>query len=547
MHQGKKPEFMRFFTPGFFMYFASFLIAALISLAMLKAARSEVDVNSARYLLSSIIQSQAAVISIVVTLTLVAVQLTSTAYSSRVIDIFKRHPSMWHLIFFYIFSMILTAATLGKLTGNDFIKRDYILFLTYFVVIIFLILLLAIVPYIRDTLTFLKSSTLLESLADLIGEEAIDEKIDPFQSIFDIIYGSIRNSDFTTMNAGLEAVQKKYSELLTKNPSQHYVTYISSKYFEDLQRVAIQLLNYGEEGTALQIIKYFENDAMANFQSGNIDVLGTIVTSIGKVGKYAAENKSEAVVHESIAVTSLIARNIARLGDMRKLEEMEVVFFGCVHAIGTIELVSLSNYAGHVKVRYGIDVIEDLCLFASEQDLIFSAATSMIENLVSLAYRAVELQNIFILNRVISALRKICISNISQHETQNRAALATIGEIRDIALYASANNAILPAARTVHSALFSIAEKADEEGFHAAVERAVASIAELKVLYPEIFAQFDVPKATEHGSGEAREVRGGIHYATAVENERERFRTHMRNRTASEYLSSGMEPQEKGR
>ncbi|MDD1717602.1 MAG: hypothetical protein LUO88_00875, partial [Methanoregulaceae archaeon] len=329
-------------------------------------------------------------------------------------------------------------------------------------------------------------------------------------------------------------------------PSQHYVTYISSNYFEDLQRVAIQLLNYGEEGTALQIIKYFETDATTNFQSGNTDVLGIIVTSIGEVGKYAAENKAGTVVHESIAATSLIGRNIARIDDAGKMEEMEMVLFGCVHSIGSIELVSLSNYVGTRQVRYGIDVIEDLCLFASEQDLIFGAATSMIENLVSIANRAVELNNVFILNRVISALRKICISNIARHRTQNRAALAAIGDIRDIALYACANNAIFPAARTVHSALFSIAVKAQDEGFPEAVEKAVAGIAELKVIYPDIFAQFDVPPPAEHGSGEAREMRAGVHYTTAVQAERDRFRNYMNERLAPENRSGETESRKSG-
>jgi len=44
----------------------------------------------ARYLLSALVQSLAAIIAIVVTLTLVAVQLTASAYSPRVIDIFKK-------------------------------------------------------------------------------------------------------------------------------------------------------------------------------------------------------------------------------------------------------------------------------------------------------------------------------------------------------------------------------------------------------------------------------------------------------------------------
>jgi uncharacterized membrane protein len=39
------------------------------------------DVNSARYMLSALVQSQAAIVAIVITLTLIAVQLTASAYS----------------------------------------------------------------------------------------------------------------------------------------------------------------------------------------------------------------------------------------------------------------------------------------------------------------------------------------------------------------------------------------------------------------------------------------------------------------------------------
>jgi uncharacterized membrane protein len=41
------------------------------------------DVNSARYMLSALVQSQAAIVAIVITLTLIAVQLTASAYSPR--------------------------------------------------------------------------------------------------------------------------------------------------------------------------------------------------------------------------------------------------------------------------------------------------------------------------------------------------------------------------------------------------------------------------------------------------------------------------------
>jgi uncharacterized membrane protein len=56
------------------------------------------DAGSARYMLSALVQSQAAIVAIVVTLTLIAVQLTASAYSPRVIDIFKKNPDMWILL-----------------------------------------------------------------------------------------------------------------------------------------------------------------------------------------------------------------------------------------------------------------------------------------------------------------------------------------------------------------------------------------------------------------------------------------------------------------
>lgn len=52
------------------------------------------DVDSARYVLSSLVQSEATILAIVVTLSLVAVQLAASS-SSRVIDIFKRSPDLW--------------------------------------------------------------------------------------------------------------------------------------------------------------------------------------------------------------------------------------------------------------------------------------------------------------------------------------------------------------------------------------------------------------------------------------------------------------------
>ncbi len=55
------------------------------------------DVDSARYMLSALVQGEAAIVALVVTLSLVAVQLAAQSYSARVIEMFRRTPDLWAL------------------------------------------------------------------------------------------------------------------------------------------------------------------------------------------------------------------------------------------------------------------------------------------------------------------------------------------------------------------------------------------------------------------------------------------------------------------
>lgn len=59
------------------------------------------DVDSARYMLSALVQSEAAIVALVVTLSLVAVQLAAQSYSARVIEVFRRTPDLWILMGIY--------------------------------------------------------------------------------------------------------------------------------------------------------------------------------------------------------------------------------------------------------------------------------------------------------------------------------------------------------------------------------------------------------------------------------------------------------------
>ena len=58
------------------------------------------------YTISTLVQSEAAVIAIVITLSLVAVQLVASAYSTRVIEVFRDSPSFWAIVILYILAII---------------------------------------------------------------------------------------------------------------------------------------------------------------------------------------------------------------------------------------------------------------------------------------------------------------------------------------------------------------------------------------------------------------------------------------------------------
>jgi uncharacterized membrane protein len=82
-----------------FVYFTCLAVVLLICFSLFRYFNLfHTDVTSARYMLSALVQSQAAIVAIVITLTLIAVQLTASAYSPRVIRIFRNNPDMWILL-----------------------------------------------------------------------------------------------------------------------------------------------------------------------------------------------------------------------------------------------------------------------------------------------------------------------------------------------------------------------------------------------------------------------------------------------------------------
>jgi hypothetical protein len=218
----------------YFKYFVKFRFIPAYIFIFLIPIFFPTDAKSARYMLSALVQSQAAIIAIIITLTLIAVQLTASAYSPRVINIFKKNPDMWILLGIYgtsIFYGLIILRLVKEAEGDVVIQgviwlfghipifiwtyqnfSDHISFLfeyfVSFVLLLGIVTFVALAPYIQNITDLLKPEKIIEELTTDITTECkkYNSKEDPIQPIVDIVRGSIRKYDSKTTSVGLEAL-----------------------------------------------------------------------------------------------------------------------------------------------------------------------------------------------------------------------------------------------------------------------------------------------------------------------------------------------------
>lgn len=180
------------------------------------------DAESARFVVSTLIQSEAAIVALVITLSLVAVQLAASSYTARVIDIFRRTPDLWILIGIYSFAIfyglgilkLIEPASPGGAPSVPSNLEAHISFAYYLGLFAFS----ALVPYIWSTLEMLKPSTIINMLAERITKQRIlaaAEKTseDPILPIIDIANGALMRYDYETVIDGLMAIGERTSEI----------------------------------------------------------------------------------------------------------------------------------------------------------------------------------------------------------------------------------------------------------------------------------------------------------------------------------------------
>ena len=302
-------------TARIFVYGSRLLLVVLVGAILFTHFNLfHTDVTSARYMLSALVQSQAAIVAIVVSLTLIAVQLTASAYSPRVIRIFRDNPDMWLLLGLYSGSIFYGLLVLKMISDEDLSQIppfgihlethiSYALFLGFFSIMM-------LFQYMKNIINLLDPASIIKRLAIEITKDKIINQDDPIQPIMDIIHGSIMKYDIETTRVGLKAVTDQVLEIIGPDGE----VKISERFCSHLTRVGRLAISREDEESTIEVIKNLEKFGKLTAEKGLEKATSKAVKSLQVVGKVSAEKDLGDATREVVVSLREVGRAAAEKG-----------------------------------------------------------------------------------------------------------------------------------------------------------------------------------------------------------------------------------------
>ncbi|ABE53078.1 DUF2254 family protein [Methanococcoides burtonii] len=341
---------------------------------------STYDMTSARYMISALIQSEAAIMAIIVSFSLVAVELASSSYSVRMIDLLRAYnPDFWILMVIYIGSMTYSLFVLKSIPGNEgkYDMQLQIAISFYTGVYSFLTLF----PYLFRTLHMLKPSTLLNIQAmkltagsittDVHSDAYTAHENDPIQPIIDIISSSLLNHDFETTRNGLNIIGMRAKEIFIRNNLEPTKQKIIANYiFSRLAKIGKFTLIHSDEDSTFIVIRNLE----ILWKELEKNDLGESVlqasSSLEQIGTVAADTNQRSVL-------STVINHLYEIGqkaiDMNYDGESSRV----IDSLGSVGVSCVNKRIDPLIVEEIINSIGKLGIKASESDQELSVSKSL--------------------------------------------------------------------------------------------------------------------------------------------------------------------------
>lgn len=475
-------------------YFGVFIIFIVISSVLLyifSPIFAYAQLDSTRFTLTALVESEATVIAIVITLSLVVIQLTASSYSTRVIDIFKESPAIWIVVGTYITAIVYGLTVLKFL---DFISAsgnpnfETAVWIAYFLGIFAFG---ALIPYLLDALEIMKSSTVINRFAERITSDTIlsgvseYEKIvgktasslnysylysdilrpvveidgDPIQPIIDIIHASMMKYDFETMRYGLKVIENYMMGLLENSEFKKDDEIIAKHIFTHLERVGKLAASREDEDSVLEVV-------ITIFMIGNLAVkqeientAGEAVNSIKNIGRLAIKREMEDV---GMTVTDLIG-NIGKSTAGKGLDFATSV---TVNSLGIIGKDAAKHaQQGLEETVWMAGYIQEIGKLAIENELKQSAYYS-VNSLGEMGKYTARNDLPKTTIRIVDYLKNLGLATLEGNLNENTNNVADyLGEIGRIAVWSELNVlALRKLLKNVQNSLKEIKNKAQEKG-----------------------------------------------------------------------------------
>lgn len=374
------------------------------------------QIDSVRYLLSTIVSSLATIIAIVISMSLVVIELTASSYSTRVIDMFKQSPAIWIVISTYILAIVYGMTVLKFL---DVIAQSGLAIYETTVWIAFFISIVAfgaLIPYILSSLDIMKPSTVINRFAERVTRENIltgiseSENIvarsatslsfsylhpdilrpvteidkDPIQPIIDMIHGSMMKYDYETTRYGLKILENYLIDLLNTDDFDNDNITITKHIFIHLERVGKLGASRDDEDSVLEV-----------------------TSAIFMIGKKAVHEKIENITGESI--NSL--KNICRVVIKREHEDSIVNITDFIADIGRDAVKYDLDFAATVSIN-SLGIIGRATTKLSPQDLeVTVGIAGTIEEIGILSIKHSLNQSVFHAVNSLGDVGKLAITN----------------------------------------------------------------------------------------------------------------------------------------
>jgi len=252
---------------------------------------SSTNFDNALYFLSAMVQAQAAIVSLVITLTLIAIQMATSSYTPRVVDVIKKNPDMWLLLLIYLIAISYGFIVLKQVER----KPDPILVSTVLILGIYTFATLFL--YMKNTIALLRPDRIITMLVAEINGENIHQNVwtdDIFQPVFDVINASMSRFDVTTTRTGLNMLSNRLLELLPSfnNNEKRDI----ARYFCDhIKRSALVAIRSDDEGLIREIIWVLQNFGCRCCKTKDQEIINLVNLTLRYIALQAIEKDMDSV------------------------------------------------------------------------------------------------------------------------------------------------------------------------------------------------------------------------------------------------------------